>query len=262
MTESLQATQMEIDRKARQTRVEVWLVLGLSLGASGVYAVVDLLRTATAKGGIAGATATLNTSQAPGRPWFDLAYQLLGIFFSLVPVFLAVHLLGRTYPKVMSLLGIDRTRPGLDALTGVGLAALIGIPGIGLYVLGRQLGITVQVVAADLPKVWWGIPVLILSAIENAISEEVIVVGYLTTRLTEFKWSLPLVILTSALLRGSYHLYQGIGAFFGNAVMGVIFAYFYRRYGRVLPLIVAHSILDIVSFVGYDLFAKHISFLH
>ena len=250
---------MELSR--RQRTVEVWLVLGVSLGASAVYAVVQLLQALTAKGGLSHATATLNASQAPGRPWFDLTYQLLGILFTLVPVFLAVHLLGRQYPNVGGLLGIDTTRPGRDGLTGIGLAALIGIPGLGLYWAGRELGFSVTVVAEALPKIWWGIPVLILAAIQNAISEEVIVVGYLTTRLTEFGWQRWRVIGTSALLRGSYHLYQGFGAFVGNAVMGVIFAYAYRRWGRVLPLIVAHSILDIVSFIGYDLLAKHIAFL-
>jgi len=262
MTEPLLATEAETARKARQTRIEILLVLGLSFGRSAVRAIVDLLNTATSQGGLAGATTTLNPTQAPGRPWFDLAYNLVDIFFGLVPAFLAIHLLARDHLSVRALFGLDRTRRGPDALTGVGLAALIGIPGIGLYVLGRHLGIGVQVVATDLPKIWWEIPVLILSAIQNGISEEVVVVGYLTTRLTELKWRLPAVIVASALLRGSYHLYQGIGAFFGNAAMGVVFAYFYRRFGRVLPLIIAHSILDIITFVGYALFAKYIPFLH
>ena len=55
------------------------------------------------------------------------------------------------------------------------------------------------------------------------------------------------------MLRGSYHLYQGFGAFVGNAVMGVVFALFFLRYKRVMPLIVAHTLLDIVAFVGYTL---------
>jgi membrane protease YdiL (CAAX protease family) len=246
----------------RQMTVEIWLVLGLSLGASGVYAVVDILRDVTAKGGLAGTTATLNPSATPGRPWFDLTYQLLGIFFALMPAFLAVHLLQRDHDDARGVLGLNLRRPGFDLGWGVGLAALIGIPGLGLYAAARALGVNATVVAAALPKIWWAIPVLVLSAIQNAVVEEVIVVGYLMTRLRELNWRLPAIIAASALLRGSYHLYQGLGGFFGNAIMGVIFAFFYRRFGRITPLIVAHSILDIVSFVGYTLFAKHISFLH
>jgi uncharacterized protein len=248
--------------RRRQTIAEIWIVLSLSLGASAVYAVVDLLASLTAKGGLANATATLNQSQAPGRPYLDLTYQLLGIVFALASVALVVHLLGRDYSDVGRLLGVNLERPFLDGITGIGLAALIGIPGLGLYLAARALGVSAHVVPAALPHVWWAVPILVLSAIQNAIGEEVIVVGYLTTRLSELGWPELRIILTSALLRGSYHLYQGFGAFVGNAIMGVIFAYFYRRFGRVLPLIIAHSILDIVTFVGYDLFAAHLHFLH
>jgi membrane protease YdiL (CAAX protease family) len=66
-------------------------------------------------------------------------------------------------------------------------------------------------------------------------------------------WRFWAVLLTSALLRGSYHLYQGFGGFVGNAIMGVVFVLVYRRWGRLGPLVVAHFILDLVSFVGYDL---------
>jgi membrane protease YdiL (CAAX protease family) len=93
--------------------------------------------------------------------------------------------------------------------------------------------------------------VLVLSAVQNAILEEVIVVGYLLTRLRQLGWRVGAVIAASALLRGSYHLYQGFGAFVGNAVMGVVFALFFLRTKRVLPLIIAHSLLDVVAFVGY-----------
>jgi membrane protease YdiL (CAAX protease family) len=43
--------------------------------------------------------------------------------------------------------------------------------------------------------------------------------------------------------------------------MGVVFALFFLRTRRLWPLIVAHTILDVVSFVGYALFADHLDFL-
>ena len=58
------------------------------------------------------------------------------------------------------------------------------------------------------------------------------------------------------MLRGSYHLYQGFGPFVGNAVMGVVFGLAYQRWGRVMPLVIAHWILDIVSFTGYAIVAS------
>ena len=91
--------------------------------------------------------------------------------------------------------------------------------------------------------------------------EEVIVVGYLLSRLDKLGVNPATAIAISAVIRGSYHLYQGIGAFFGNAAMGVIFGIFYRRYRRVAPLIVAHTLIDAVTFVGYALLAGHVSWL-
>ena len=35
--------------------------------------------------------------------------------------------------------------------------------------------------------------------------------------------------------------------------MGVIFGWLLPREGRVLPLVIAHTILDVVAFVGYAL---------
>ena len=63
------------------------------------------------------------------------------------------------------------------------------------------------------------------------------------------------------MLRGSYHLYQGFGAFIGNAIMGVVFALFFVRFKRVLPLVIAHAILDVVAYLGYTLLRDRVSFL-
>lgn len=236
-------------------------MLAVSLGASAIYAMVSLAAKLTAPGGLARATATLNSSAAPGRPWLDLTYQLLGVFFGVVPALFAVHLLQRDPGDARGTLGLDRRRPGFDLGTGAGLAALIGLPGLALYVVARELGLNANVVPAALPPQWWAVPVLILAAAQNAVLEEVVVVGYLFERLKQLGFRTWNVVLTSAVLRGSYHLYQGIGAFFGNVVMGVVFGFFYVRFKRVLPLVVAHTILDIASFVGYALLKDRLTFL-
>lgn len=61
------------------------------------------------------------------------------------------------------------------------------------------------------------------------------------------------MVAASALVRGAYHLYQGFGPFLGNVVMGVVFAEYYRRRRRTTPLVVAHTLIDVVAFVGYAL---------
>jgi membrane protease YdiL (CAAX protease family) len=236
----------------RTVSIEIVIVLLLSLGQSAVYAVVSLVAKLTAGKPLSQQAAVLNQSQSP-RPYLDLTYQLLGIFFSLIPVALALYLLARDQLQPRRTLGLTASRPGFDVGWGTLLAAGIGIPGLLLVYVARSLGISADIVPAALQSVWWAIPVLILSAIENAVLEEVIVVGYLITRLRGLGMSLPWIIACSAVLRGSYHLYQGFGAFVGNAVMGVVFALFFLRTKRVMPLIVAHTILDTAAFVGYTL---------
>lgn len=236
----------------RRLTAEIWIVLGLSLGKSGVYALVNIVARLTEDAPLAEQSATLNASRSP-RPYLDLTYQLLSIGFALVPVALALYLLSANGRSAVRRIGLDGTRPGRDLGVGLGLAALIGLPGLGLYALGRFVGITVEVHAAALNAAWWTVPVLVLAALQNALLEEVVVVGYLMERLRDLRWRTPAVLAASALLRGSYHLYQGIGPFVGNVVMGLVFAEYYRRRRRTMPLVVAHTVLDVVAFVGYAL---------
>lgn len=241
---------------SRRLRAEVWIVLGLSLGRSAVYAFVALVAALTSSEGLTNTTASLNSSES-SREYFDLTYQLLINGFALVPVVLALYLLAIDHvdTPVVRRLGLDLSRPGKDFLWGMGLAAIIGLPGLIIYFGGRSAGVSADVVSSGLHDYWWTIPVLILSAARNAIVEEVIVVGFLMTRLREFRWGVPATIATSALLRGSYHLYQGFGLAFGNVIMGVVYGYWFHKTKRVLPLIIAHTLIDIVEFVGYQLFA-------
>ena len=74
-------------------------------------------------------------------------------------------------------------------------------------------------------------------------------------------WNAAAIIALSAVIRGSYHLYQGIGGFVGNLIMGVIFGLIYLRWKRVGPLVVAHTLLDIAAFVGYALVAPYVNWL-
>ena len=76
--------------------VEIALVLGVSLGRSATYAVVNIVASITAPEPLSSQSAVMNASLAPDRPWLDLTYQLLGIFFAVVPVALAGYLLVRS----------------------------------------------------------------------------------------------------------------------------------------------------------------------
>lgn len=135
-----------------------------------------------------------------------------------------------------------------DLAWGAGLAALIGLPGLALYVGAFHLGFSAEVVpATDASRV----PLLLLWSAANAFSEEIVVVLWLVTRLRQLKVPVWGAVAGSAVLRGSYHLYQGFSVSLGNVVMGVVFACFFARTGKVWPLILAHFLIDVVAYVGY-----------
>lgn len=148
-----------------------------------------------------------------------------------------------------------------DILGGVGLAMLIGIPGLALYQVARLIGANASVEPAELNDTWWRIPVLLLLAFGNGWAEEIVVVGFLLTRLRQLRVNPWIALVISALLRGVYHLYQGFGAGLGNIAMGLVFGYVWQRTGRLWPLIVAHTLIDVVAFVGYSLLAGRLGWL-
>ncbi len=239
---------------------EVLLVFALSLGFSGIRALVSFVGSLTSGARLSTQTAVLNGSRAPGRPWLDLTYQLLAVAADVVPVLLVLHLLVRGGERP-STIGFDLRERGRDLRRGAALAALIGGSGLAFYLVTYRLGTNLTVVAANLPDVWWRYPVLVLSALGNALLEEVLVAGYLLHRLRQLGWSDSRALAASAVLRGSYHLYQGIGGFLGNMIMGVVFGRAYQRWGRAMPLVVAHTLIDVVAFVGYTALAGRVSWL-
>ena len=241
--------------------IEVWIVFAISLGASGVGALLDLVDDLTKKHvALSSQHTTLNGSVTPDRPWLDLAFQLFGIATGLVPVALVVYLLHRSRESLRTI-GVDRSQIGRDVGLGALLAACVGGAGLALYIGAHAAGANVVVVPTTLGPHWWRIPVLLLSAAQNGIYEEVIVSGYLLHRLRQFGWGDNTALATSALIRGSYHLYQGFGGGLGNAVMGLIFGRVYQRTGRTLPLIIAHTLMDAVTFIGYIYLAGKVSWL-
>jgi membrane protease YdiL (CAAX protease family) len=245
-----------IEPDTKRLRAEVLIVLGLSLGQSGIFAAWRLIERYLSPKPIASQTATLRPS-ASNVDVMDLVYQILRIGFSLVPVALVFYLLSTGVVRTRDRLGLVWGRASAsvsrDLLRGAGLAALIGIPGLGLYVAGRALGQTVKINTSGLPDEWWSAVILILAALAAALLEETVAVGYLLTRLSETRLRVPMMVAASAVLRGSYHLYQGWPMALGNVVMGVVFALAYLRWRRLGPLIAAHAFLDLVSFVGPEI---------
>lgn len=230
----------------RQRGEEVVIVLSLSILASAVGAILTLFEAP-----LRGVT-VVSVSQ---NPWF--ARHLVGFVFGLAPVALVLHLLRRS-GEGFDGIGLRGDRRSSDLVRGVVLAALMGAGGAGLYLLAVQVGVNRFVVPAPPAGHWWTVPVLLMSAVRAALLEEIVLVGYLVTRLQQFGWSDRRSVASSAVLRAAYHLYQGWGGFAGNLILGLVFGAFFARTRRTWPLVIAHALLDIGAGAIYLAFADRL----
>ncbi len=241
---------------------EVVAVLGVSLGMSGIYALLSFIRDQlTVAGGIANANPVVASGGSSSYPLLDLADDLANVLNGLAPALLALVLLARTPGGRGFGIGLDLSRWRRESLQGVCFFALIGIPGLALVYVARQLGVNANLDVVSFPDIWYRVPVLLLDAAQNGILEEIVVVGFMLTRLRQAGWTNERALGASALLRGSYHLYQGLGGFVGNMIMGLIFGWWFQRTRRILPLVIAHFLLDAASFVGYVYLHSHFSWV-
>jgi len=224
---------------------EVLVVLSLSLLASAVNAVLSYLQ-APVNRGVAVAI----------FPSVQLLLQLSNIVFALAPVWLVVHLARRT-GEGLEVFGLGTRMLRSDAAWGVLAALAVAAIGLGVYLAAIALNVNRFVVPVPPLGHWWTVPVLVLGAFQNGLLEETIAVGYLIRRLEQLRWPSAAALVTSALLRGSYHLYQGWGGFTGNLALGLAFGYAFVRWRRTWPLVIAHGIVDTLAGVGYILFRGH-----
>jgi len=226
-------------------REELLIVLSLSLLASAVYAVISLTSAP-----IKGVTVYV-------VPRVEFPTQLADFVFGLAPVWLVVYLVRRSGDGLAGV-GLAADRPRADVVRGLALFVVVGAAGIGLYLAAVAIGVNRFVVPVPPLGRWWTVPVLFLSAIQAALLEEVIVAGYLITRLQQIGWGAVAAVGASALLRGAYHLYQGWGGFAGNLALGAFFGLFFLRTRRTWPLVMAHFLLDAGAGIGYLLFRQHL----
>lgn len=245
---SVPAERFEAPAGRRVLTEEVLIVLSLSLLASAVFAVINLLSAPVRR------TVTVRVfAEVP------LETQLASIVFSLAPVALVVHLIQRSGERLEAF-GLGATRAvrdvGWGALLGLGVAGI----GLGFYVAAVALNINRFVVPVPPLGHWWTVPILVLGALQNALLEEVVVVGYLIRRLEQIGWAAPAALLSSALLRGTYHLYQGWGGFAGNLLLGLAFGFVFLRWRRTWPLVTAHLLVDTLAGLAYIALRGHCYF--
>ncbi|WP_018117779.1 CPBP family intramembrane glutamic endopeptidase [Corynebacterium mastitidis] len=233
-------------------RAEIVLVLALTFGTAGVRAALRLLDALASGTALSEQQVALNAPQS-AHPWLALGLQACSAAVLFSWGGLALFLLARdgVHP-----LGYARR----DPLRGALLAAVIGLPGLALYAAALHAGLSREVVPASSSGPL-SLLMLLVAAAATAFGEELVVVWWLCTRLRQLGWPWWAVAGASALLRGSYHLYQGLSAGAGNALMGLVFCRFFRRTGRVWPLVIGHFLIDAVAFVGYALLGGRLGWL-
>jgi membrane protease YdiL (CAAX protease family) len=153
--------------------------------------------------------------------------------FSLVWLFLRIR--GWTYGEI----GLQFQVP--DLINGVVLTVLAHLASwfvIGLALaMGLSFGAGSGITAGSL-----GLTSIIALSVFNPLFEEVFVCGYIVTAVAR-RNSAWTGIHMSVAIRLLYHLYQG-PASAGIIPIGLIFAYWYARTGRLWPVVIAHGLLD------------------
>jgi membrane protease YdiL (CAAX protease family) len=79
----------------------------------------------------------------------------------------------------------------------------------------------------------------------TAVAEEVLMNGYLMTRLSQLGWSPTGALILGIALRTSYHVYYGIG-FVATIPVAYFLTRSFQKRGRLTRPIVAHFLYDAV----------------
>lgn len=217
---------------------------------------LSLVEKLTSTVGLSGSTSSLNPTESNAE-LFDFLYRVASFCIGLAPVALVLYLLSQNHEKPFETIGLWKVQ-FKDFARGLALFACIGIPGLALYLAARALGLAARIIPGEF-QYWWLVPMLLLSALKAGLLEEVIMVGYLYNKFDQLGISFRKQQLISSGIRAAYHAYQGFAGIVGNFVMGLVFGWAYRRWGRVAPLVFAHFLLDAFSFVGYALLAKQLA---
>lgn len=246
------------DRSRRRAIIAEMAIVGvLTFGFSALSAIVSLIE-AELGAGISSTTVALNP-EASANVAIDVIRQSMQAIRLFTIGGLGAYLLWRG-GFALSAVGLGKPSRR-DLPTGLGLAALIGVPGLALVAIAGALGMNGMLEPAPEGSPWWRILLLCVTAAGNAVAEEVVVVGYFMVRMRQLGVGQGRALVSSALLRGAYHLYQGYGGGLGNVVMGLVFGRWYQLTNRLWPLIIAHTVIDVVAFAGYALLSDHLGWL-
>jgi uncharacterized protein len=151
----------------------------------------------------------------------------------------------RARGHTLSNLGLDVAR--VDIPYGLLLLVTVFILAIVQYQVWLRIARSVPTTGVFGLKGHLSIAPLLAGSLINAVFEEVLVVGFVFSTLSEMANPVLLIVL-SALLRASYHTYQGWYGVVFVTLLGFTFGLFYWRFRRLTPLVATHAVLDIYAF--------------
>ncbi|HUO94322.1 MAG TPA: type II CAAX endopeptidase family protein [Rhizomicrobium sp.] len=134
--------------------------------------------------------------------------------------------------------------------TGIGVLLFVATYVVWYFVWAATVLVSPQTAAGIMgsPVITGRVPPAIALAIGliNPFFEEMLVCGYVMTALGRDN-NQSLAINASVALRVSYHLYQGPRGVLSIIPFGLIFSFWYARTGRLWPLVVAHTMSDLLA---------------
>jgi membrane protease YdiL (CAAX protease family) len=169
-------------------------------------------------------------------------------------------------PLVLLLLARTGQRPASLGLTRMGWVDFWVAVGIAAAAFGCELVLAVILGPLDHSRLvnsagTLHVPTYYLifglsQALFTAVAEEVIVNGYLITRLDQLGWSPARAFWLSLALRTSYHLYYGLAVIF-TIPFGWLVTRSFQKHRRLARPIVAHFLFDATAFTIAILIAGH-----
>lgn len=154
-------------------------------------------------------------------------------------------------------LGLRWTSRDVATALPLALGSMVGYWIVGLLAAGGvEMAGGRQPQVADIGSYLLGTSVsmaAVFGAVLNGFFEELIVRGYLMTEVRRLTGSILFAMLCSMGVQCSYHLYQGGLPAMAHVGGFLVFAGYYAKTNRLLPLVLAHSALDLYAVVMHAL---------
>ena len=162
-----------------------------------------------------------------------------------------------------STFGLGKFRPLMDMFIGLAVfCAMLYIYGVGMDILRAVLDsifdpnkvrqLFEHTTRSFRPVEGREVAMGIVTMICVAVSEELVMRGYLIPRLKQLlRWTWCSV-LVSAVIFAAFHWFQGVRGVWGSFVIGVVFGVVFVYARRIWPLVITHALLNIMVMLRPD----------